>query len=139
LDPPPVANAGNKLFQWLADIRRRWNEWRNRDPDHLRHIAELKDRAGAVAEQAAALEAQATSITDKPEEAVRELDALLRQAATLKEQTPTTLYRLRVIEIGLPLLLSGVSIWFTLRYPLTEARCYEIKEALEARREKLAP
>ena len=43
-----------------------------------------------------------------------------------------TLFRLRLVEIGLPLALSIVSILLTLRYPLTEARCYEIKEALEA-------
>jgi Na+/melibiose symporter-like transporter len=94
----------------------------------------LKDRAEAVRSQAAHLKARAPNILGQPDEAVRDLDALLAQAARLKEQTPTTLYRLRVIEIGLPLLLSLCSIWFTLRYPLTEARCYEIKEALEARR-----
>jgi Na+/melibiose symporter-like transporter len=39
-----------------------------------------------------------------------------------------------MVEIGLPLVLSVVSILLTLRYPLTETRCYEIKEALEKRR-----
>ena len=38
---------------------------------------------------------------------------------------------MRLVEIGLPLALSCVSILLTLRYPLTEARCYEIKEALK--------
>jgi GPH family glycoside/pentoside/hexuronide:cation symporter len=51
----------------------------------------------------------------------------------LRNQTPTTLFRLRLFEIGVPLLLSVVCIFLTLRYPLTEARCYEIKEALQAR------
>ena len=37
-------------------------------------------------------------------------------------------------EIAVPLALSIVSILLTLRYPLTEARCYEIKEALKQRR-----
>jgi GPH family glycoside/pentoside/hexuronide:cation symporter len=45
---------------------------------------------------------------------------------------------LRLVEIGLPLALSVVSIFLTLRYPLTEARCYEIKEALKQRRAELS-
>lgn len=60
-------------------------------------------------------------------------DELLRQANRLGVQSPNTLLRLRAVEIGLPLALSTVSILLTLRYPLTEARCYEIKQALEAR------
>ncbi len=139
LEPPPAeAAAANRFIKQLANIRRRTDEWVNRTPDHLRHIGELKDRAGAVRSQAAALKAQAPSIVAEPEEAVRDVNTLLAQAARLKEQTPTTLYRLRFIEIGLPLLLSAVSILLTLRYPLTEARCYEIKEALQARHAKLA-
>jgi Na+/melibiose symporter-like transporter len=42
---------------------------------------------------------------------------------------------LRIIEIGLPLVLSAISILLTLRYPLTEERCYEIKALLEARKQ----
>ena len=48
-------------------------------------------------------------------------------------QAPRTLLWLRIIEIGLPLVLSIISISLTLRYPLTEARCYEIKAQLDAR------
>jgi Na+/melibiose symporter-like transporter len=39
-----------------------------------------------------------------------------------------------MVEIGLPLAMSIVSIVLTLLYPLTEERCYEIKAALEKRR-----
>jgi Na+/melibiose symporter-like transporter len=46
---------------------------------------------------------------------------------------------LRLFEIGVPLVLSIVSIALTLRYPLTEARFYEIKAELEKRRGTLAP
>jgi Na+/melibiose symporter-like transporter len=73
-----------------------------------------------------------------PANVVREADALLKQTTLLKEQTPKTLFRLRLVEIGLPLVLSFVSILLTLRYPLTEARCYEIKEALKKRHAELA-
>ncbi len=48
-------------------------------------------------------------------------------------QPPKTLFRLRVVEIGLPLAMSCISILLTLRYPLTEARWREIKEALDKR------
>jgi Na+/melibiose symporter-like transporter len=43
---------------------------------------------------------------------------------------------MRVVEIGLPLLLSLISIFFALRYSLSEERCYEIKAALKDRNEK---
>jgi len=64
---------------------------------------------------------------------LRDIDTILQQTALLKQQSPVTLFRLRLVEIGLPLLLSLISIALTLRYPLSEARCYEIKAALEAR------
>ncbi|HEY3392119.1 MAG TPA: MFS transporter [Lacipirellulaceae bacterium] len=73
-----------------------------------------------------------------PSEFVDEAEQILEQTTLLKKQAPKTLYRLRLVEIGLPLALSCVSILLTLRYPLTEARCYEIKQALEARRAKQA-
>jgi Na+/melibiose symporter-like transporter len=59
---------------------------------------------------------------------------LLRQSAFLRRQSPDTLFRLRLMEIGLPLALSVVTILLVLRYPLTEQRCYEIKELLKQRR-----
>jgi Na+/melibiose symporter-like transporter len=61
-------------------------------------------------------------------------DAILADTRLLKAQTPETLFRLRFVEIGLPLALSCVSILLTLRYPLTEARWREIKAALDKRR-----
>ncbi len=64
------------------------------------------------------------------------LAAAMTNSVVLKQQAPETLLRLRVIEIGLPLLLSIVSIWLTLRYPLTEERCYEIKAALKQRQQE---
>ena len=73
-----------------------------------------------------------------PATLVAEADAILAETPLLKQQAPLTLFRLRLVEIGLPLVLSIVSIWLTLRYPLTEARCYEIKEALKKRRAESA-
>jgi GPH family glycoside/pentoside/hexuronide:cation symporter len=90
-------------------------------------------RADATALQAA----RKDSATDSAELA-RRVDALSKQVMLLRKQSPVTLFRLRLVEIGLPLALSVVTIWLTLRYPLTEARCYEIKESLKRRRAELA-
>ena len=59
---------------------------------------------------------------------------LSQHSAFLRRQSPDTLFRLRLVEIGLPLVLSVVSMLFLLRYPLTEQRCREIKELLGQRR-----
>ncbi len=62
-----------------------------------------------------------------------ELETIESGLATLKQQTPYTLLMMRVVEIGLPLLLSVLSILFIVRYTLTEARSREIKELIEKR------
>lgn len=51
----------------------------------------------------------------------------------LKKQTPFTLLMMRTVEIGLPLLLSIFSIFFILRYSLTEKRSHEIKDLIKER------
>lgn len=59
---------------------------------------------------------------------------LAQHAAFLRRQSPATLFRLRLVEIGLPLALSLVSILLVLRYPLTERRCREIERLLKEHR-----
>ena len=54
----------------------------------------------------------------------------------LTKQTPYTLLMMRVVEIGLPVLLSIFSIFFLLRYSLTEKRSQEIKNLLKQRNEE---
>lgn len=51
----------------------------------------------------------------------------------LKKQTPYTLLMMRVVEIGLPILLSIISLMLIFRYTLTEKRSLEIKELLKAK------
>lgn len=51
----------------------------------------------------------------------------------LTKQTPYTLLMMRVVEIGLPLLLSIFSVFFVLRYTLTEKRSHDIKDLLKQR------
>lgn len=72
--------------------------------------------------------------TLNPQDLQSRAKSALEVSLPLKIQSPTTLLRLRVVEIGLPLTLSVISIWLTLKYPLTEERCYDIKALLEARR-----
>ena len=62
-----------------------------------------------------------------------ELSNIKGNISALTQQAPHTLFMMRAVEIGLPLLLCFVSIFFTLRYSLTEERCDEIKIALEKR------
>ncbi len=55
----------------------------------------------------------------------------------LTQQTPYTLLMMRVVEIGLPFLLSLLAIFLVLKYSLTEKRSHEIKEILKQRNAEL--
>jgi GPH family glycoside/pentoside/hexuronide:cation symporter len=92
------------------------------------HYAELLNGIGKINDQLAVMQPRQT------------LPALDKQLATIEEeiksltkQTPYTLLMMRVVEIGLPILLSLISIFFVLRYSLTEKRSHEIKELLKQR------
>jgi GPH family glycoside/pentoside/hexuronide:cation symporter len=63
----------------------------------------------------------------------KELIAVENEIVPLTRQTPYTLLMMRVVEIGLPLLLSIFSVFFVLRYSLTEKRSHEIKDLLKLR------
>ncbi|MDD5695923.1 MAG: hypothetical protein PHD61_11550, partial [Bacteroidales bacterium] len=63
----------------------------------------------------------------------KELSVTKEETSLLTKQTPYTLLMMRVVEIGLPLILSILSIIFLLRYSLTEKRSHEIKDLLEKR------
>ncbi|MEN8661484.1 MAG: MFS transporter [Lentimonas sp.] len=60
-------------------------------------------------------------------------DTLLSKITELSRQSPLVLLRLRVIEIGIPLLLCLISLGALRLYPLTEEKLDTIKEALDAR------
>jgi Na+/melibiose symporter-like transporter len=63
----------------------------------------------------------------------KELASIENDIVPLTQQTPYTLLMMRVVEIGLPLLLSIFSIFFVLRYSLTEKRSHEIKDLINQR------
>jgi hypothetical protein len=66
----------------------------------------------------------------------QELASIQKDITPLTKQTPYTLFMMRLVEIGLPVLLSVFSIFFLLRYSLTEKRSQEIKELLKQRNEE---
>jgi hypothetical protein len=68
----------------------------------------------------------------------KELGTIENEIVPLKKQTPYTLLMMRVVEIGLPFLLSILSIFLVLRYSLTEKRSREIKDLLNLRNSGLS-
>jgi glycoside/pentoside/hexuronide:cation symporter, GPH family len=71
--------------------------------------------------------------TVDPELLDKVLETIENQIVKLTQQSPYTLLMMRVVEIGLPLLLSIFSVFFVFRYTLTEKRSHEIKELLRQR------
>jgi len=65
-----------------------------------------------------------------------ELARIEKDILPLTKQAPYTLLMMRVVEIGLPVLLSLFSIFFLLHYSLTEKRSHEIKNLLKQRNEE---
>jgi hypothetical protein len=63
----------------------------------------------------------------------KELALIETKMMQLTQQSPYTLLMMRVVEIGLPLLLSIFSIFFIIRYSLTEKRSHEIKDLIKQR------
>ncbi len=74
--------------------------------------------------------------TSSPDSIDKDLVSIEACTGSLTKQTPYTLLMMRVVEIGLPLLLSLVSFLFIFRYSLTEKRLQEIKQLLTLRNRK---
>lgn len=68
-----------------------------------------------------------------PDMLYNELAAIEKDIEPLKKQSPYTLLMMRIVEIGLPTLLSLLALFFAIRYTLTEKRTFEIKELLRQR------
>lgn len=69
----------------------------------------------------------------RPDLLYSELSAIERDIEPLKKQSPYTLLMMRIVEIGLPLLLSLLAFFFVVRYSLNDKRTMEIKELLRQR------
>ena len=103
------------------------------NPQLAKHTRQLLGCLDSVCTKAKSIQANRGKIATSPDELIGQVEQILQESKKLKKQAPQTLFRLRLVEIGLPLVLSIVSILLTLRYPLTEERCYEIKESLKKR------
>ena len=124
----------DKMISSIDGLEDHFNDRTEAYPEQAEHVRGLVDRLDAVRSKTEALQAKSVGSATTPTALVAQADAILAETPFLKQQAPQTLFRLRLVEIGLPLALSVVSIFLTLRYPLTESRCYEIKESLKKRR-----
>jgi glycoside/pentoside/hexuronide:cation symporter, GPH family len=127
-----------KMLLGIEGLQEHFDKRIENYPDQAEHVRRLADRLEVVRAKAVALQANSTTYVTAPATLLADADAILAETPLLKQQVPLTLFRLRLVEIGLPLVLSIISILLTLRYPLTEARCYEIKAALKKRRAESA-
>ncbi|HUW92056.1 MAG TPA: MFS transporter [Bacteroidales bacterium] len=111
-------------FELMSHLEDKSNETR-RDPEHYKILS--KNITGVNDRLANMNTASSLDLLDEG------LGTIENEMVLLKKQTPYTLLMMRVVEIGLPLLLSLFSIFFILRYSLTEERSHEIKELIRLR------
>ena len=50
------------------------------------------------------------------------------------QQSVDTIFWMRVFDVAIPVLTSGIAIWAIATYPITEEKAHEVRVALEARR-----
>jgi len=130
---PPTADLG----ELIGNVRQRSGELlshlEGKGSDKIKdtdtaHYQTLIVTAAAIDEKLAELDPE-----EDPGQLVSKLEEIEKEIIPLTRQSPFTLLMMRVVEIGLPILLSIFSVFFILRYTLTEKRSLEIKELLNQR------
>jgi GPH family glycoside/pentoside/hexuronide:cation symporter len=111
-------------YDLLAHIEARSKEHRQ----SMEHMIKLTGNVSAINSRINALDA-----ASPPDMLNKGLDAIEKDIEPLKKQSPYTLLMMRIVEIGLPLLLSLLALLFAVRYSLTDKRTFEIKELLKQR------
>jgi glycoside/pentoside/hexuronide:cation symporter, GPH family len=105
----------------------------------LAHFRAKENKSKRSSEHYVSLAARISGISDSlfitsigPSIAVfdKQMEAIEKEIVPLTKQTPFTLLMMRVVEIGLPVILSLLSVLFILSYSLTEKRSHEIKELI---------
>jgi len=114
-------------FELLTHLEAKAMESKN----SVRHYQEIITNIARVDRRLASLNA-ASSLGSLD----GELASIEMEIVPLTRQSPYTLLMMRVVEIGLPVLLSFFSAFFLIRYSLTEKRSREIKNLLKQRHEK---
>jgi GPH family glycoside/pentoside/hexuronide:cation symporter len=125
-----------KIENTIADAEKLHTHFLERthtDEENAQHTRQLIGHLTEIINQTKELQTQGTELVTTPETLITQTDKLRERTTQLTLQTPRTLLLLRIIEIGLPLLLSIVSLTLAFRYRLTEDICYDIKEALQKR------
>ena len=121
-----LEKARMNSFELMAHLQSQSRKHQN----SLAHYEEIIRNMTTVDDRIASLKA-ASSL----EALDQELTAITNDIVPLTKQTPFTLLMMRVVEIGLPVLLSLVSLYFLFQYSLTEKRSHEIKDLLKQRNE----
>jgi GPH family glycoside/pentoside/hexuronide:cation symporter len=116
-----VTRSSNQLLIHLQDKARE-------NKKNEAHYETLIGIASGIDEKIAGLDPGLPP--DVLDEGLGELEEEIMQ---LTRQAPYTLLMMRMVEIGLPILLSVFSFFFVFRYTLTEKRSLEIKELLKQR------
>jgi GPH family glycoside/pentoside/hexuronide:cation symporter len=111
-------------YDLLAHLEARSKEHRQ----SMEHLIKLTGNVSAINSRINALDA-----ASPPDMLNKELGAIEKDIEPLKKQSPYTLLMMRIVEIGLPLLLSLLALLFAVRYSLTDKRTFEIKELLKQR------
>jgi GPH family glycoside/pentoside/hexuronide:cation symporter len=118
----------------LEVLREQWTKALSEgNEDGLQHHRQLLEYVQVVEAGLDALENDLEERDIQSAVLASRVEALREVAMRLSRQEPGSLLRLRVIEISLPILLSAVSLLLVFRYPLSEDRCYEIREILQQR------
>jgi GPH family glycoside/pentoside/hexuronide:cation symporter len=121
-----LEKARMNSFELMAHLQSQSRKHKN----SLAHYEEIMRNMTTVDDRIASLKA-ASSL-----EALKQaLTAITNDIVPLTKQTPFTLLMMRVVEIGLPVLLSLFSLYFLFQYSLTEKRSHEIKDLLKQRNE----
>jgi len=124
----------SKAVQKVKELDDHWQLRTKKFPEYADHTSRLLTQLEQVRKGIDTLERIRTDSSSTTTKLIEQVEEILEKSSSLKQQSPKTLFRLRLVEIGLPLVLSISSIFLTRRYPLTEARCHEIKMALKKRR-----
>jgi glycoside/pentoside/hexuronide:cation symporter, GPH family len=119
-----LVKAGMTSFELMSHLQAKAVKTKNSKEhysDLMKHMNNVNNRIGAI---------ETIYTLDHLNS---ELTAIEQEMVALTRQTPYTLLMMRVVEIGLPVLLCLLSIFFIIRYSLTEERCHEIKDILRQR------
>lgn len=129
-----VEEQFNKALDSTEELSSHLTKRADEYPELAEHTQETIDALTSFRIALEAVQSRAAELVAAPADLLTNIENLIQKTIPLKKQPPLSLFRLRLVEIGLPLALSIVSILLTLKYPLTEARCYAIKAELERRR-----